>query len=273
MLSPTRSSGSSPRPRPSPPRSGSSAGMRSGSSRSGARSLTGTSPGRSRSRARRAPAGTTFRRSPSSSSGRSTGCSAATGACWPCRSSGRRPGSGRSREASAREAGGGAVLVVSALVLAGSLPAVVVVSGSVFSLAFFPLLLALLESEARAPSRRLWLSPPAARPLGKPARGGDRRLRPARLLPRVRAGPAGARAVGTRPRRRHAGAVCQPDAVADAALLPRRLREPGRAARRGAVGAAGHARPRPRARRFRARPGRARTRLPRPRCGSGRAWH
>ncbi len=60
----------------------------------------------------------------------------------------------------AREAGGGTALVVSALVLAGSLPAVVIVSGSVFSLAFFPLLLALLESETRTPSRRLWLAVP-----------------------------------------------------------------------------------------------------------------
>jgi hypothetical protein len=59
-----------------------------------------------------------------------------------------------------REATGGAVLVVSTAVLAGALPAVVVVSGAVFSLALFPVLLALLESEARAPSRRVWLAIP-----------------------------------------------------------------------------------------------------------------
>jgi len=59
-----------------------------------------------------------------------------------------------------RETTGGAVLVVSAIVLAGMLPAVVIVSGSAFSLALFPVLLALLESEAHAPSRRLWLAVP-----------------------------------------------------------------------------------------------------------------
>jgi hypothetical protein len=59
-----------------------------------------------------------------------------------------------------REATWGAVVVVSAVVLAGTLPAVVIVSGSVFSLALFPVLLALLESEARAPSRRVWLGVP-----------------------------------------------------------------------------------------------------------------
>ena len=59
-----------------------------------------------------------------------------------------------------REATGGAVLVVSAIVLAGMTPAIVIVSGSVFSLALFPVLLALLESETRTPSRRVWLAVP-----------------------------------------------------------------------------------------------------------------
>src|SRR5579862_1371505 len=60
-----------------------------------------------------------------------------------------------------REAGGGgAVVFVPLLVLAGSLPAFVVVSVSLFSLALFSLLLALLESEARRPSRRVWLAVP-----------------------------------------------------------------------------------------------------------------
>jgi hypothetical protein len=57
-----------------------------------------------------------------------------------------------------REAAGGAVLVVSAVVLAGSATAVFVVGVSLFSLALFPVLLLLLESEARAPGRRIWLA-------------------------------------------------------------------------------------------------------------------
>ena len=60
----------------------------------------------------------------------------------------------------AREASGGAVLAVSAVVLLGSLTAVFVVGVSMFSLAFFPLLLLLLESESRTPSRRIWLAVP-----------------------------------------------------------------------------------------------------------------
>ena len=59
-----------------------------------------------------------------------------------------------------REASAGATLLVSALVLLGSLPAVVVIGVALTSLALFPVLLALLESETRAPSRRLWLSVP-----------------------------------------------------------------------------------------------------------------
>jgi hypothetical protein len=59
-----------------------------------------------------------------------------------------------------REATAGATLLVSALVLIGSLPAVVVIGVSLSSLALFPVLLALLESETRAPSSRLWLSIP-----------------------------------------------------------------------------------------------------------------
>jgi len=59
-----------------------------------------------------------------------------------------------------RQATAGAAALVSLLVLAASLPAVVVVGVSLFSLALFPILLALLESETRAPSRRLWLAVP-----------------------------------------------------------------------------------------------------------------
>src|SRR5581483_3589555 len=59
-----------------------------------------------------------------------------------------------------REAGGAAALGVSLVVLAGALPAVAVTNVSLFSLALFPLLLGLLEREARAPSRRIWLAVP-----------------------------------------------------------------------------------------------------------------
>jgi hypothetical protein len=57
-------------------------------------------------------------------------------------------------------ASAGAALLLPALVLAGSLPLVVVTGVSLFSLALFPLLVGLLEAETRAPSRRLWLTVP-----------------------------------------------------------------------------------------------------------------
>lgn len=60
------------------------------------------------------------------------------------------------RESSAGLAGAGVVF----LVLLGSLPAVVVARNQLFSLALFPVLLSLLEREARTPSRRLWLAVP-----------------------------------------------------------------------------------------------------------------
>ena len=59
-----------------------------------------------------------------------------------------------------REATDGAVLLVSMLVLAGSLTAVVIAGNALFSLALFPLLLLLLQNEARVPSGRVWLSVP-----------------------------------------------------------------------------------------------------------------
>ncbi len=59
-----------------------------------------------------------------------------------------------------REASSGTVALVCAIVLAGSLPAVVVTGVSLFSLALFPLLLALLEADSRAPGRRIWLAVP-----------------------------------------------------------------------------------------------------------------
>jgi hypothetical protein len=59
-----------------------------------------------------------------------------------------------------REATAGATLLISALVLVGSLSAVAVIGVSLFSLALFPVLLALLESESNTPSHRLWLTVP-----------------------------------------------------------------------------------------------------------------
>jgi hypothetical protein len=59
-----------------------------------------------------------------------------------------------------REGAAGAALPLSVLLLVGALPAVAVISLALFSLALFPVLLALLESETRAPSRRVWLAVP-----------------------------------------------------------------------------------------------------------------
>jgi hypothetical protein len=59
-----------------------------------------------------------------------------------------------------REASSGTVALVCGITLVGSLPAVVVTGFSLYSLAFFPLLLALLEMESRAPTRRIWLAVP-----------------------------------------------------------------------------------------------------------------
>ena len=59
-----------------------------------------------------------------------------------------------------REATSGTTLAVCGVVIAGALPAFVVTGVSLFSLAFFPVLLALLEAETLAPSRRIWLAVP-----------------------------------------------------------------------------------------------------------------
>jgi hypothetical protein len=59
-----------------------------------------------------------------------------------------------------RRASGGGVLLVAALVVVGALPAFAVTNVSLFSLALFPVLLGLLESEADAPTRRIWLAVP-----------------------------------------------------------------------------------------------------------------
>jgi hypothetical protein len=59
-----------------------------------------------------------------------------------------------------RESTSGTTLAVGSVALIGALPAVAVTGVSLFSLALFPVLLALLETETRAPSRRIWLAVP-----------------------------------------------------------------------------------------------------------------
>jgi hypothetical protein len=59
-----------------------------------------------------------------------------------------------------RETSEGGVLLVSSIVLLGSLTAVVVTAAGLFSVALFAVLLALLEADARAPGRRIWWSVP-----------------------------------------------------------------------------------------------------------------
>src|ERR671923_1488885 len=54
------------------------------------------------------------------------------------------------------DVGGALVLLV---VVIGALPALVVIRSQLFSLLLFPVLLALLRAEARAPSGRIWLLP------------------------------------------------------------------------------------------------------------------
>ena len=77
----------------------------------------------------------------------------------PSRSCGSRVWRARVRGVR-REGSSGTTLAVCGVVLAGSLPAVAVTGISLFSLALFPVLLALLEAETRAPSRRIWLAVP-----------------------------------------------------------------------------------------------------------------
>jgi hypothetical protein len=59
-----------------------------------------------------------------------------------------------------REGSSGTTLAVCGVALVGALPAVAVTGLSLFSLALFPVVLALLEAETRAPSRRIWLAVP-----------------------------------------------------------------------------------------------------------------
>src|SRR6266576_2687652 len=58
------------------------------------------------------------------------------------------------RRSGADDLGGALVLLV---VVVGALPALVVIRSQLFSLLFFPALIALLRAEARVPSARLWL--------------------------------------------------------------------------------------------------------------------
>jgi hypothetical protein len=59
-----------------------------------------------------------------------------------------------------REGSSGTTLAVCGVALIGALPTAAVTGLSLFSLALFPVLLALLEAETRAPSRRIWLAVP-----------------------------------------------------------------------------------------------------------------
>jgi hypothetical protein len=59
-----------------------------------------------------------------------------------------------------RESAGGGVLLVSALVLIGTAPTVLVTRVGLFSLALFPVLVLLVYEDARAPGRRIWLTIP-----------------------------------------------------------------------------------------------------------------
>ena len=59
-----------------------------------------------------------------------------------------------------RQSTAGSALAVCVVVLAGSASAVLVARLSLFSLALFPLLVLLVQEDARAPSRRIWLAVP-----------------------------------------------------------------------------------------------------------------
>src|SRR4051812_45079964 len=61
------------------------------------------------------------------------------------------------RRYGADELGGAVVLIV---VIVGALPVLLVVRSQLFSVLLFPVLIALLRTEARSPSRRIWLVPP-----------------------------------------------------------------------------------------------------------------
>jgi hypothetical protein len=60
----------------------------------------------------------------------------------------------------ARQSSSGSTFAVSLLVIVGSLPQLAVANSSLFSVALFPILLALLESESERSRGRLWLSVP-----------------------------------------------------------------------------------------------------------------
>jgi hypothetical protein len=59
-----------------------------------------------------------------------------------------------------RQSSAGVAFVMSLLVVLGALAAVAVTNVALFSLAFFPVLLGLVEAESLAPTRRIWLAVP-----------------------------------------------------------------------------------------------------------------
>ena len=186
----------------------------------------------------RAPAGTTSRRGPSSSSGRSTARSAATAGSWSARWSRPRsafgalaeglrreaPSGGRARRLGARArrlaAGGRRRRVAS--VLAGALPAAA---------------LARRASTRAGPGQLIWLAVPLLALWGNLHGGVLAGWALLAVLPRARARPAGdPRHRARRARRGDAGALPQPGALAHAVVLPGRLRERAGAPRRATSG-------------------------------------
>jgi hypothetical protein len=64
------------------------------------------------------------------------------------------------RDARAAGARNGGIAVALAIAAVGALPSLAIVRVQLFSVALFPVLIALLRSEARMPSRRIWLAVP-----------------------------------------------------------------------------------------------------------------
>jgi hypothetical protein len=64
------------------------------------------------------------------------------------------------RDARAAGARNGGIAVALGIVAVGALPSLAIVRVQLFSVALFPVLIALLRSEARMPSRRIWLAVP-----------------------------------------------------------------------------------------------------------------
>ena len=160
----------------------------------------------------------------------------------------------------AREAPAGAVVAVSAVVLAGSLSAVVVVNDSLYSLALFPVA-ACADRGGVAPARAPALAfGTAHRALGQPARRGPDRVGAPSLLPPVRPGPPRPLDGGRSLRGCDARPLSRPGARCDARLLPGRVRQRAGETRDRALGAPPSGRDRSARDRGRDRPARARGR-------------